>query len=73
LASIDIDDDDDSLKSLSVDVSVLVGGDSVTLVPGGLGDVMEDEELFEDEDGPDLSLDRHIAKVKLRKSCQEHF
>ena len=49
-------------------MSVLVGGDSVSLAPGGLGDAMEDEELFEDDEGPDLSLDRHIAKVKFTKS-----
>lgn len=53
-------------------MSALVGDDSVILAPGCLGDAMEDEELFEDEQGPDLSLDRHIAKVKFTKGWQEH-
>ena len=47
--------------------TLLGGGDSISLAPRGLGDVMEEEELFEDEVGPDLSLDRHIAKVKCTK------
>ena len=55
-------------KSLSVKSAALVGGgDSIFLAPRGLGDAMEDEELFEDEVGPDLSLDRHIAKGKCTK------
>ena len=66
VASIDIDNDDAVvLISLSADVSVLAG-DSVDLALGGLGDAMEDE-LFEDEEGPDLSLDRHIANFKFTK------
>ena len=72
---------DDLLKSLSrstdADISFIGladnGGDSIDLglVPVGLGcgeTAMEDEELFEDEEGaPDLSLDRHIANVKFTK------
>ena len=59
---------DGALKSLSVKSAALLGGgDSVSLTPRGLGDAMEEEELFEDEVGPDLSLDRHIAKVKCTK------
>ena len=58
---------DGARKNLSVEASVLVGDDSVILTPGGLGDAMEDDELFEDEEGPDLSLERHIAKVKCTK------
>ena len=34
---------------------------------------MEDSILAEDDvEGPDLSLDRHIAKFEFRKSCYEH-
>ena len=59
---------DGALKSLSVKSATLLGGgDSVFLTPRGLGDVMEEEELFGDEVDPDLSLDRHIAKVKCTK------
>ena len=59
---------DGALKSLSVKSATLLGGgDSVSLAPRGLGDVMEEEELFGDEVDPDLSLDRHIAKVKCTK------
>ena len=66
MASIDIDDDDAVfLISLSASISVLAG-DSVDLALGGLGDAMEDE-LFEDEEGPALSLDRHIANLKFTK------
>ena len=65
---------DGALKSLSVKSATLLGGgDSVSLAPSGLGDVMEEEELFGDEVDPDLSLDRHIAKVKCtKKYWQEH-
>ena len=67
------DDNANGRKVLSVgDVFVLVGGESVFLAPGCLGDAMEDEELFEDEESPDLSLDRHIAKVKFTRNRQEH-
>ena len=45
-----------------------MGGDSVILAPIGLGELMEVDELLEDEEGPDLSLDRHIANVKFTKS-----
>ena len=70
-ASIDIDDDDAVfLISLSASISVLAG-DSVDLALGGLGDAMEDE-LFEDEEGPALSLDRHIANLKFTKDWQKH-
>ena len=66
MASIDIDDDDAVfLISLSASISVLAG-DSVDLALGGLGDAMEDE-LFKDEEGPALSLDRHIANLKFTK------
>ena len=46
-------------------------GDSVDLALGGPGDAMEDE-LFEDEEGPVLSLDRHIANLKFTKDWQKH-
>ena len=59
---------DGARKNLSVETSALVGDDSIILTPGGLGDAMEDDELFEDEEGPDLSLERHIANVKFTKS-----
>jgi hypothetical protein len=59
---------DGARKNISVEASVLVGDDSVILTLGVLGDTMEDVELFEDEEGPDLSLERHIAKVKFTKS-----
>ena len=55
---------DGAIKSLSVEASALDADDSVIL---GLGDAMEDDELFEDVDGPDLSLERHIANVKCTK------
>ena len=59
---------DGALKSLSVKSAALGGGgESICLAPRGLDDAMEEEELFEDEVGPDLSLDRHIAKGKCTK------
>ena len=55
---------DGAIKSLSVEDSALDADDSVIL---GIGDAMEDDELFEDVEGPDLSLERHIANVKCTK------
>ena len=55
---------DGAIKSLSVEDSALDADVSVIL---GIGDAMEDDELFEDVEGPDLSLERHIAKVKCTK------
>ena len=64
---------DDVLRCLSAVVSSLFGDSRVILGSIGLDEEMEDSILAEDDvEGPDLSLDRHIAKFEFRKSCYEH-
>jgi hypothetical protein len=71
--SIDEDAIEDVLRCLSAAISSLLGDSRVILGSIGLDEEMEDSILAEDDvDGPDLSLDRHIAKFEFRKSCYEH-
>ena len=71
--SIDVDAMDDVLRCLSAAISSLLGDSRVILGSIGLDEDMEDSILAEDDvEGPDLSLDRHIAKFEFRKSCYEH-